>query len=48
MTLEGMAADYWAHHYFDNPNAGKEEFDDPDYEESVRRLLGDSDDWEEL
>lgn len=48
MTVEEMLADYWAHHYFDNPNAGQEEFEDPDFEEEVRAMLGNPDEWEEL
>ena len=48
MTVEGMLADYWAHHYYENPNAGQEEFEDPDYEAEVAAMMGNDDDWEEL
>lgn len=48
MTVEEMLSDYWAHHYFDNPNADQEEFENPDFEEDVKAMLGNEDDWEEL
>ena len=48
MTVEEMLADYWAHHYHDNPNAGQEEYEDPDFEEEMRRLQDNPDEWETL
>lgn len=48
MTVEEMLSDYWAHHYFDNPNAGQEEFENTDFDEDVKAMFGDEDDWEEL
>lgn len=47
-TVEEMLTDYWAHHYFNNPKADQEEFEDPDFEDAVRAMMENSDDWEEL
>jgi hypothetical protein len=47
MTVEDMLTDYWAHHYYDNPE--KEEFDNPDFDKEVELFMGDNvDDWEDL
>lgn len=48
MTVEAMLSDYWAHHYFDNPNADQEEFENPDFEDDVKAMLGNEEDWEQL
>ena len=48
MTVEGMLADYWAHHYFDNPNADQDECENPDFDEDVKAMFGNDDEWETL
>lgn len=57
MTVEAMLSDWWAHHYYDNPNADQEEFENPDFEEDLKEmfpdvdmqtLLNNDEEWEEL
>lgn len=58
LTVEEMLTDYWAHHYYDNPKAAEQEFEDPDFdldaelqkinEEAEQQSADDPDDWETL
>lgn len=44
-----MLTDRWAHHYYDNPKADQDEFEDPDFEAEAEAMMnGNDDDWEEL
>lgn len=47
MTVEEMLTDYWAHHYYDNPNNATEEFENPDFDADFEAMLNE-DDWEDL
>lgn len=49
MTVEDMLADYWAHHYYDNPKA-QETVEDEDFDlnDQLRQLGDDPDDWEDV
>lgn len=46
MTVGEMAAEYWAHRYFDNPNLV--EFEDEDFDLTTVLASMERDDWEEV
>lgn len=50
MTVEGMLADFWAHHFFDNPKAAEQEVEDEDFdmEAELQRMAQNPDEWEPL
>lgn len=46
LTIEQIATDYWAHKYFENPNAVEYEDDDFDLETVLKDM--ENSDWEEV
>lgn len=49
LSIEDMLTDFWAHHYYDNPNT-QEEFENPDFDSDFEEMFGETDynDWENL
>jgi hypothetical protein len=45
-TTEDILTDYWANHYFENPNSEEVEDDDFDLDAIVKSM--DDGDWEEV
>lgn len=47
-TREDMAAEYWAHHYHENPNAQEAVDDEFDMAKVLKEMEENPDDWESV